>query len=109
MTPARWTLLVIVLLLLGAVTLFTVQNLERTSDLSFDLWVWAGHLKRPQPVPYLLLSAFGLGLILGGGWGLLGRMRSATRMAELEQEVARSSLRSPSSTGSAASDDDPWG
>ena len=109
MTPARWTLLVVVLLLLSAAALFTVQNIERTTDLSFDMWVWAGHLKQPLPVPTLLLGAFGAGLVLGGGWGLLGRMAAQRRAADLEQDVARLSLRSPGGASGSAPADDPWG
>jgi len=116
-TPARWTLLVIVLLLLGGLALFTVQNLERSTDLSLDLWVWAGHLQHPQPVPLLLLCAFGLGLVLGGGWGLVGRMRVSSQLAVLEQDLARASLRTSSGSsrsgeidgGRTSGDDDPWG
>lgn len=110
MTPARWTMLVVVLLLVGGVALFTVQNVERTTDLSFDLWVWATHLRRPLPVPYLLLGAFGAGLLLGGGWGILGRVRAAGRIGELEQDLARATLRTGAapSASSRTGEDDPW-
>ncbi len=104
MTATRWILLVVVLLVVGLATLFTVQNLGRTTDLSLDLWVWAAHLRQPVPVPYLLLACFGSGLLLGGAWGLVAKMSSASRIADLEQDVARASL-GRASTAS----DDPWG
>lgn|GEM_PF-1411008 len=109
MTPARWTLLVLVLILLSALSLFTVQNVERTTDLSFDLWFWAGHLQRPLPVPALLLGCFGAGLLVGGGWGLLGRMSAQRRVSGLEQDMARMSLRGPGAGAGSAPSDDPWG
>ena len=92
MTPLRWTLLVVVLLVLGVLSLFVVQNLERTTDLSLDLWVWAAHLRQPVPVPWLLLGTFLGGFLLGGGWGLVGRMRAHSRVEQLEQDLARASL-----------------
>jgi len=58
--------------------LFTVQNSGRTTDLSLDLWVKAFHLQEPQPIPYLLWAAFGIGLLVGGTWGLMGRVGSGS-------------------------------
>jgi len=103
-TASRWFMLVVVLLVVGLLALFTVQNLGRTTDLNLDLWVWAAHLRQPVPVPYLLLGALGVGLVLGGVWGLAGRVTAASRIATLEQDLARSNLQH----GSAGSDD-PWG
>lgn len=105
MNAARWTLLVVVLLVAGLLALFTVQNLGRTTDLSLDLWVYAAHLRQPLPVPYLLLGCFLGGLIAGVGWGLVSKMSSAQRIADLEQDLARASLGRASSGPS----DDPWG
>ena len=59
--------------------LFTVQNATRTTDLSLDLYVVAYHLQEPQPVPHLLWAAFGIGLLVGGLWGLVGRVTSGSR------------------------------
>lgn len=113
MTPIRWIQLTLSLLLLSALSLFVVQNYGRTTDLSFDLYVWAAHLGRPAPVPLLLLTAFVAGGGLAGIWGLVSRWRLGQRVEELEQELARLSLRSgpgDSSTAGAARsrDDDPW-
>jgi len=82
--------LIVVATVVGA--LFTLQNLDRTSDLSLDLWVVAYHLSEPQPVPYLLWGAFAAGLLLGGGWSILGRLSAQARVRGLEQQVARSNL-----------------
>ncbi len=114
MSPWRWTLLVLLLLLGLVLALFVVQNSARTTDLSLDLFFWAAHLQRPLPVPWLLLSTFAGGLLLGVGWGLLGRYRLGRRVEDLELELARKSLRSPASTGPRSVDsprpvdDDPW-
>ncbi|MCB9778068.1 MAG: hypothetical protein H6742_05860 [Alphaproteobacteria bacterium] len=99
MTPARWTALVTALLVLGLLTLFVVQNLQQTTDLYLDLWVWAGHFKQPLPVPLLLLGTFCGGLLVGAIWGLAGRMTQARRVEQLEQDLARASLRSTSGYG----------
>lgn len=125
MTPLRWTLLVVVLLVLGVLSLFVVQNLGRTTDLSLDLWVWAAHLRQPVPVPWLLLGTFATGFLLGGGWGLIGRMRANSKVEQLEQDLARASLRGGGSAGgygvgsaggggsaragAGGPEDDPWG
>lgn len=104
MTASRWILLVVVLLVVGLLALFTVQNLGRTTDLSIDLWVWAAHLRQPVPVPLLMLGAFALGLLLGGTWGVAGRLTASSRIARLEQDLARHNPKP-----SAADRDDPWG
>jgi hypothetical protein len=84
--------LLIIALVIGV--LFTVQNLERTSDLSLDLWLVAYHLAEPQPIPYLLWGALGVGLIIAGAAGVLMRMGVQRRVRELEQQVARANLSS---------------
>jgi hypothetical protein len=77
--------------------LFTVQNSTRTTDLSLDLFVAAYHLQEPQPIPHLLWVAFGLGLVVGGVWGLMGRVGSGGR-GSADEEAERSAY-------SAADDD----
>ena len=70
-------------------TLFTVQNASRTTDLSLDLYVVAYHLQEPQPIPHLLWAAFGIGLLVGGLWGVVGRVVGGSRdKAEQEDDVA---------------------
>ncbi len=84
--------------ILGVATLFTVQNMSRTSGLSLDLWVVGIQLGDPQPVPYLLGTALALGLILGVGWGIQSRRNSSRRIRQLESDLVRLELgRSPDS------------
>ena len=90
--------LILVLAAVGVGALFTVQNGGRTTDLSLDLWLVAYHLEEPQPIPHLLWAAFGGGLLIGGVWGLLGRMGAGRRMRDLEDQVSQ--------PGYAPSDDD---
>ncbi len=65
MTPGRWIMLISLLLVGGVAALFTVQNLNRMSGLSLDLFFVGFELKDALPVPYLLGGAFGVGLLMG--------------------------------------------
>lgn len=93
MSAGRWVTLVVVLLVVLVAFMFTVQNVQRTSDLSLDLFFSAWHLGKAIPVPYLLWGAFGGGLLLGGGWGMLSKLAVQRRVRDLEQELARASLK----------------
>jgi hypothetical protein len=73
-TPVRWVMLVLVLLVILFATLFTVQNSSRVTDLSLDLWFTAFHLSDSVPVPYLIWGAFGGGLLVGGSWSVFSRI-----------------------------------
>ena len=75
--------------------LFTIQNLGRTSELSLDLWIVAYKLSQPQPIPFMLLAAFGAGLLLAGFLGIFQRMGLAKRIRELEREAATAGLKAP--------------
>ena len=44
---------------------FVMQNLDRTSQLSLDLGLFAFELKQPWSIPALLCTAFGLGFVIG--------------------------------------------
>lgn len=59
------------ILVLTTLALFVVQNQERTTDLSLDLYVFAVHLARPLPVTWLLLGVFATGALVGGLYGYL--------------------------------------
>ena len=85
------------LLLLSAafLGLFTVQNIERTSLLSLDLGVVAYQLTVPQPIPFMVLGAFGAGLLLAGFLGIFQKMGLAKRIRDLEREVASAGLKAP--------------
>ena len=75
--------------------LFTIQNLGRTSVLSLDLGVVAYQFAEPQPIQYIVLSAFGIGLLLAGFLGIFQRMAMAKRIRELEREAATAGLKAP--------------
>lgn len=90
----RWFTLFVLLLAAALGGLFTVQNLNRVTDLSLNLWVTAFQLQAPLPVPHLIWGSFGAGLLIAGSFGTFQRMALQRRVRELEQEVARASLRS---------------
>lgn len=85
-------ILVLVLLAAGVGALFTIQNLSRVVDLSLNLGFAGYHLQDPMPVPYLLWISFGIGLVLGGGWGLQQRISAGQRIRKLQKKYARSAL-----------------
>jgi len=60
-----WVVLVLVLVLCGLGAMFIVQNMSRTTQLSFDLYFVAWQLQRPIPVPALIGVCFGSGLLAG--------------------------------------------
>ena len=90
---SRWFLLIVLVLAVAVGALFTLQNSMRLTELSLNLWFVAFQLEDPQPIPYLLLGSFGGGLILAGAIGTFNRMSLQRRVRDLEQEVARASLR----------------
>ena len=91
----RWIKLIVLGLAVAFIALFTIQNLGRTSDLSLNLWVVAYKLKEPQPIPYMLLAAFGSGLLIAGILGSLNRLGVQRKLRTLEQEAARSHVGAP--------------
>ena len=93
-STGRWFTLTVIVVAAALGTLFTLQNVERVTHLSLDVWVTAFQLKSPQPVPYLLWVAFGSGLLLAGTLGSIQRLGQQRRIRELEQDLARASLRS---------------
>ena len=100
MTPTRWILLVLTLLVVFVAALFTVQNSARVTDLSLDLYFTAFHLKQQVAVPYLLWGTLGSGLMLGG---ILGRLSGRSR-----DKVDSFSSTSGGAYGGAARSDDDW-
>ena len=97
---SRWLMLIVIVSAVAVGALFTIQNSVRLTNLSLNLWVVAFELKEAQPVPYLLLGAFGGGLVLAGALGSISRLGLQRRIRELEQDVARGNLRD--------STDDDW-
>lgn len=97
MSVTRWFQLVFAVLVTLVIGMFWVQNSSRTSDLSLDLYVYGFQTATPQPLPLLLLSAVGVGLIVGGGWGLIQHLSDKSRIRELEEQASRASLARPTS------------
>lgn len=91
----RFFKLFLLLIAAAFLALFTIQNLGRTSTLSLDLGVVAYGLVEAQPIPYMVLTAFGAGLLLAGFLGIFQRMAMAKRIRELEREAATASLKTP--------------
>jgi divalent metal cation (Fe/Co/Zn/Cd) transporter len=94
-------LLIVALIIIFIGALFTVQNGGRLTGLSLSLgFPGTGfQLAQPLPVPWLMWIAFGVGLSVGGGWGLWQRFASGQQIRELQRKLARSS---------SGSGNDPW-
>ena len=92
MNTVRWAALVVVLLVITVAVLFTIQNSGRTTDLSLDLWVAAFHLKEAMPLPVLLWTTFGVGVLGGCVVGVRMRSGAMRKIRDLEQQLARASL-----------------
>ena len=91
---SRWFILIGIVVAVAIGALFTIQNSMRMATLSLNLWVVAFELKDPQPIPYLVIGAFGVGLLVAGTLGSMNRMGLQRRIRQLEHDVARGSLRS---------------
>ena len=92
-TTGRWFILLVIVAAAALGSLFTVQNLERVTDLSLNLWVVAFALKAPQPIPYLLWGAFGSGLLIAGTIGTVQRSSLQRRLRKMEQEAMNATPR----------------
>ena len=97
MSVTRWVQLVVAVLVALVVGMFWVQNSSRTAELSLDLYAFGFQTASPQPLPLLLLAALGIGLIVGGSWGLIQHLSDKSRIRELEEQASRTSLARPSS------------
>ncbi len=76
MKHARWIFWLVVLLLVAAViTLFIVQNLDRTTGLSINLFFFSTQFSQPMSVPLLLIGTFSGGTLVGLVVGFLLRGR----------------------------------
>ncbi len=113
----RWTtLLRLTALALAAlaIVMFTLQNVSRTTSLSFDAYFAAWELARPVPVPFVIWGSFGAGVLVASvvGWA---RARGLARtVARLQQEaLLRSAGRTSPASAPAAdakpSSADDWG
>jgi uncharacterized integral membrane protein len=83
-------LLIVVLLVVGVIAQFAVENSSRTTDLTLDLYFVAWKLKEPASIPVLIASAFGGGFGLGLLLLLARVFKLGRRVRVLEREVALS-------------------
>lgn len=112
----RWTTLLrlaAITLLMLVLVMFTMQNLSRTTSLSFDAYVAAWELTRPVPVPVLIWASFGCGLLLATvvGWARArGLARTVARLQQdaLLRSAGRTSAGAPAAEPKPAPTDD-WG
>ena len=79
MRPKQIILIVLALLVLGALALFYVQNMEQRTPLYFDLAVWGVQLENKVPVPALMYISFALGAAVMGLFTLFTRLRRERR------------------------------
>jgi len=88
---SRNQLLLRLMILLGAgsgATLFVVQNAGVEASLGLNVGFAAWRFAEPQPVALLMLAALGVGLVLGGGWGMARASSHSRRAQRLEREMA---------------------
>ena len=83
--------LVLLALLVGVAALFVIQNGDRTTQLSLNLFVYAFELKDPVQIPVLIGITSGIGFALGFLPMLFWGAGRARRARQLEQEIALAS------------------
>lgn len=110
----RWTTLLrlaAIALAALALVMFTMQNLSRTTSLSFDAYFAAWELARPVPVPLLIWVSFGSGLGLATVVGWVRARGMARTVARLQQDaLLRSAGRpSPAPADAKPAPTDDWG
>jgi len=80
----------LIALLVGVCVLFVIQNAERTTQLSLNLYVFAQELKEPVQIPVLIGVSTGIGFVLGMVPTLVWGTIRARRARQLERELALS-------------------
>ena len=72
-------LLVLTLLVLGAGTLFYIQNMEQRTPLYFNLGFWGIQMEDRVAVPMLMYISFFAGMAVMGVYTIIQRFRSDGR------------------------------
>ena len=85
----------VTLLTAGVGTLFVVQNLARTTQVSLNLGFAAWQLAEPVPVPALIGISFAAGFVLSAILFGIRAVTAGRRVRRLEQEAALNGERSP--------------
>lgn len=100
-TAGKWVALILLAaIVVTPVVMFVVQNMERSSELSLNLGVAAYELAQPTPVPLLMLASLGLGLLIGGGWGVAKVASQSRELRRLKREASYASADGGASSGS---------
>jgi len=81
---------VLLLLGVGVVYLFVIQNGARTTQLSLNLFVLAYELKQPIQIPALIGITAGVSFAVGLVPTLIWGMGKASKARRLEREIALS-------------------
>lgn len=96
----RWFKLSLVVVFALAIAAFVVQNMSRTTVLSFDTGVWAWQLSSPVAVPLVMGACLLLGHALAWFNGWRRNQELSRRVRQLEQELAlRSTASAPAKDG----------
>jgi len=90
--PKRIAAVVSVLIVVAVVVLFTLQNIERTVDISLSLGFYGFHLENPMPIPYVIGISLIIGFAVGGGWGVAERIGAERRIRELQRKLNQTRL-----------------
>ena len=78
------------ILICGSAALFVVQNLSRTTQLSFDIQFLAWQLNEPVAVPLLMAICVGVGLLLGFVYFGPKLISLSSQIRRLERQIALS-------------------
>jgi uncharacterized integral membrane protein len=97
----RWVVLTTVALVVAVAAAFTIQNSSFEAPLQLDLYVAAWRLAEPASVPLLMWASFAVGGLFAGGVLGARSARLASRVRQLESEIAVGGSKS-------ASAKDPW-
>ena len=82
--------LIIGALVCGSAALFIVQNLSRTTQLSFDLQFLAWQLDEPVSIPILMAICSAAGLVLGLAYLGPKLISLSNQVRRLERQIALS-------------------
>ena len=80
-------ILILGLLACGSATLFVVQNLSRTTQLSFDLQFLAWQLEQPVAIPILMGICLGTGLLMSAVYFVPKVLSLSSKVRRLERQT----------------------
>lgn len=86
----RWLKLALLALVAFAAVAFTIQNGERASELSLNLWLVGARTRGEVAIPWLMWVSFAVGFALASVWGLARVAALSRKVRKLETEAALS-------------------